>query len=75
MTLRQSRRSLVAADGGEGGRRRCVMLLVLVGWVATASLASARGPVLSGVEGTKYAGRPLGDVLPNPAAGLNTCSA
>ena len=56
-----------------------MMMLVLVGWVATGGLASAavsvsngasgpalsevEGSALSEVEGQKYAGRPLGDVL------------
>src|SRR4029450_13105453 len=56
-------------------RLRRMMVLVLVcwaGWVATGSLASARGPALSKVEGTKYADRPLADVLRElQAAGLN----
>ena len=59
MTRPQSRRSL-----GEGGRLRRMMVLVLVGWVATGLPASASGP--------KYAGRPLGDVLRElQATGLN----
>src|SRR4029450_3550864 len=53
------------------GLRR-MMVLVLAGWGATGAVASARGPALSEVEGTKYADRPLGDVLRElQAAGLN----
>ena len=63
MTRRQSRRSL-----GEGGRLRRMMVLVLVGWVATGLLASASGPPAS----QQVAGRPLGDVLRElQATGLN----
>ena len=43
---------------------RSMMVLVLAGWAATGSLAS--------VHGTKYADRPLGDVLRElQNAGLN----
>ena len=53
-------------------RLRRMIVLVLVGWVATGLLASASGPALSEVEGQKYAGRPLGDVLRElQATGLN----
>ena len=62
MTRRLSRRSL-----GEGGRLRRMTVLVFVcwaGWVATGVTASA--------SGTKYANRPLGDVLRElQATGLN----
>jgi hypothetical protein len=50
MTLRQSRRNL-----SESGGLRCMMALVLAGWVAAGLPASAGR--------TKYADRPLGDVL------------
>jgi hypothetical protein len=63
MTRQLSRRSL-----GEGGRlRRKIVLVVslIVGWAAP-------GLALSEVEGQKYAGRPLGDVLRElQATGLN----
>jgi hypothetical protein len=62
-------------------RRMTVFVFVCwVGSIATVPLASVSGPVLSdargpaagGVEGTKYAGRPLGDVLRElQADGLN----
>lgn len=45
-------------------RLRRMMVLILIGWVATGLLASASGP--------QYAGRPLGDVLRDlQATGLN----
>jgi hypothetical protein len=78
MIRRQSRRSLVRLRAkrsgetspqpwrrrGEGGGLGRVIVVVLIGWLATGSPASA--------EGTKYADRPLGDVLRElQAAGLN----
>ena len=49
-----------------------MMVLVLAGWVATGLLASASGPPGGDRLQTKYAGRPLGDVLRElQATGLN----
>jgi VWFA-related protein len=69
----------VAADRGEGGRTRRMLVLVLAGSVATGLpvLSDTRGPAAGGVEGlagasglaggdhlqAKFAGRPLADVL------------
>ena len=44
-------------------RLRCRIALVLIGWFATGPLATASERALSEVQGHKYAGRPLGDVL------------
>ena len=78
MTRRQSRRSLVRLRAkrsgetspqgwrrrGEGGRLRRLIVLVLIGWLASGLVASATGQ--------KYAGRPLGDVLRDlQGTGLN----
>src|SRR4030095_4076083 len=53
-------------------RRQLLVLVFVAGWVATGLPASARGPALTDVEGTKYADRPLADVLRElQAAGLN----
>src|SRR6185503_10437525 len=69
-------------------RFRPGIVLVVIGWCATGVLASApasasngasgltlsevQGPALKKVEGQKYAGRPLGDVLRElQATGLN----
>ena len=78
MTRRQSRRSLVRLRAkrsgetspqgwrrrGEGGRLRRLMVLVLIG--------GSRPGCWPAPPGTKYAGRPLGDVLRElQATGLN----
>src|SRR5687767_1144117 len=70
----------IGSDAPMIWRSRPIIVLVLIGWFANLApavsevegLASGTGLAQSTVEGSKYAGRPLGDVLRElQAAGLN----